>query len=168
LLKKKKEEEEEEETTEAQQQEEAEVKKEEEVVKPEVPKTKEEITFGYVEQMVRNQVAKLDNKIDFLGEFEDMLVRERTQFDVLQQSLLLDQIEFAKKKLEAVKSIPVAVPQQFGQNGPASTQSASYVPQAASTFENRGEPGFFDFNANSGSNTFGAGEIADFGDGSFL
>lgn len=168
IVEEKKEEEEEEETTEAQQQEEAEVKKEEEVVKPEVPKTKEEITFGYVEQMVRNQVAKLDNKIDFLGEFEDMLVRERTQFDVLQQSLLLDQIEFAKKKLEAVKSIPVAVPQQFGQNGPASTQSASYVPQAASTFENRGEPGFFDFNANSGSNTFGAGEIADFGDGSFL
>lgn len=157
--------EEEEETNEVQQ--ESEVKKEEEVVKPEVPKTKEEVTFGYVEQMVRNQVSKLDNKIEFLGEFEDMLVRERTQFDVLQQALLLDQIEFAKKKLEAVKSVPIAAPQQFGQNGPASTQNASYVPQAASTFENR-EPGFFDFNANSGGNTFGGGEIADFVDGSFL
>jgi len=136
------------------------VKKEEEVKKPEVPKTKEEITFDLVEDMVRSQVTKLDSKIDYLGEFEEMLVRERTQFDVLQQSLIIDQIEFARKKLEALKPTPAPQQQQYGQNGPSANLS--------SAFENRGEAGYFDFNANGNTNNFGGGEMADFGDGSFL
>jgi hypothetical protein len=155
-----------EEVTEAEAETETEVKKEEEEVvvkKPEIPKTQEEITFDLVEDMVRSQVTKLDSKIDYLGEFEDMLVRERTQFDVLQQSLILDQIEFARKKLEAPKPTPTAAPQQqYGQNGPTANAAL------ASTFENR-EAGYFDFNnANGTTNTFAGAEMADFGDGSFL
>ena len=64
---------------------------------PEVPKTQEQIAREIADRAVELQVTKLNEKLNFLVQYENFLFRERTQHEMLQQAFITEKIESAKK-----------------------------------------------------------------------
>ena len=93
-----------------------------------VIKTKEELTKDTADKLVKLQVNKLGAKIDYLEEYERIINLERRQLDMLQQSVVLERVEFAYSRAElARQSQPVVAEPQM----PA--------------FDAKEPPGYFDF-----------------------